>query len=330
MIGRTAGHLPGLDIAEAKSWQNYLESVSCFHAVQTRLLSGEHQLSVVDLQVLDVLSKSAGGSARMGELAGGLEVMPPQLTKRIRRLTMQALVRQEPSPEDKRGVLAIVTDAGREVARQATVTYAHGVRTHLIDPLSRPQVIALEENCRRISISPYETRPALPTCHLPGLDDIKVRCWRQFVDSSQRLFTTVNSTLMATHQLTLPDILMLCVLTTSDRSTRMSVLARSLMLTPSRVSQQIGRLESRGLVSRTPSPGDMRGVQIDITDRGRLRAKPAVETYAQAIRTHYLDRLSRQQMIALGDICRRISTPLKDALPPTRQKRPQRHPVPSR
>jgi DNA-binding MarR family transcriptional regulator len=311
--GHTAGLLPGLDAAEAKSWQNYLEAAHCFHSAQTHLLSREHQLSVVDAQVLDILDTSATGSARMGDLAETLEVLPSHLTKRVRRLMTQALVRQEPSPADRRGVLAIITENGREVARRATVTSAHGVRTHLIGPLPRSQVIALERNCRRISTTPVRTRPELSTRPLPGLDDIEVRCWRQFLDSAQRLSASVNSTLVATHQLTLADVLVLYVLAARDRSARMSGLARSLMLMPSRVTQQISRLESRGLVSRAPCPGDLRGVLVDITGQGRARAQPAVETYAKAIRTHYLDRLTREQIFALGDTCRRISTPLKGA-----------------
>jgi DNA-binding MarR family transcriptional regulator len=320
--GRTASHLPGLDIAEAKSWQNYLLAVSCFHAAQTRRLSGEHRFEVVDLQVLGILSRSANGSARMGDLAEALEVLPPHLTKRIRRLMTQDLVRREPSSEDRRGRLAIITDGGREIARQAALTYAHGVRTHLTGPLSRPQVIALEENCRRISTNAHQAGPGLPTYDLPVLDDLEVRCWRQFVNSSRRLSAGVNSTLVATHHLTLPDVMVLYVLASCDGSARMGVLARSLMLIPSRVTQQISRLESRGLVRRASSPGDMRGVLAEITSQGRVRAKPAVETYAQAIRTHYLDRLTRMQMIALGDTCRRISAPLKNPSPTARPNPP--------
>jgi DNA-binding MarR family transcriptional regulator len=309
--GRTAAHLPGLDIAEAKSWQNYLQAVSRFQAAQTCRLSGGHQFTVVDLEALGILSRSANGSARMGDLAEAIDVMPPQLTKRIRRLMTQDLVRQEPSREDRRGIVAIITDGGREIAQEAALTYAHGVRTHLTGPLSRPQVIALEENCRRISTNPHQARPELPTYDLPGLDDLEGRCWRQFTNSSRRLLASMNSTLVATHHLTLPDVLALYVLAACDGPARMSVLARSLMLTPSRVTQQISRLETRGLVRRTSSPGNMRAVFADITSQGRVRATPAVETYAQAIRTQYLDRLSRRQMIALGDTCRRISAPLK-------------------
>jgi hypothetical protein len=37
----------------------------------------------------------------------------------------------------------------------------------------------------------------------------------------------------------------------------------------------------------------------------------SLETYSGLVRTHFLDELSRPQMIALGDGCRRISARLK-------------------
>jgi DNA-binding MarR family transcriptional regulator len=317
MSARNVSQLPGLDIAEAKSWQNYLESALCFHATQNRRLRAEHQLSLIDLQMLDILSRSPTGSARMGDLAGTIKLIPNHLTKRIRRLTTQELVRRTPILEDRRGVLAVITDGGRHMARQATATYTLGVKTHLIGPLSRPQVSAMGENCLRISVVADLTGTQVPMDQLPGLDDLELRCWRRYVDSSQHLLTTVNGALTATHQLTLFDALMLYVLASSDGSARMSDLAALLRLTPSRVTHQIGRLETRGLVRRSPSPGDWRGVIADITGDGRARVRPAVETYTRVIRTHYLDRLTRRQMIALGDNCRRINTSLKAAGTPT-------------
>jgi DNA-binding MarR family transcriptional regulator len=84
-------------------------------------------------------------------------------------------------------------------------------------------------------------------------------------------------------------------------------------------------LETDGLVRRAPSLDDWRGVTADITREGRARVQPAVETYTRAIRTHYLSRLSRQQMIALGDNCRRISASLSAARPvKTRRATPHR------
>jgi hypothetical protein len=137
-----------------------------------------------------------------------------------------------------------------------------------------------------------ETDPEPPTCHFPEIDDAEMKCWQQFFTSSTRLFATLNNSLMDAHGLTLFDVLLLDLLTKSDFGcARMRDLADALVM-----------------VIRSPDPGDRRGVLASITAKGRTRLGPALKTYAQGIRTLYINQMSRQQMIALGDSCRRVST----------------------
>ena len=49
----------------------------------------------------------------MGDLAEGLMSLPSRVTRQIRRLEVQGLVRRGASPDDGRGVLATITDDGR-------------------------------------------------------------------------------------------------------------------------------------------------------------------------------------------------------------------------
>lgn len=145
---------------------------------------------------------------------------------------------------------------------------------------------------------------------LPDLDELEQECWQQFVSSSMGLLAVLNDTLMDQHNLTLLEVELLNLLDKSDSwSARMSDLAAALGVLRNRVTWQVRRLEVQGLVSRSPSPGDRRGVLARITPEGRVRVRPALRTYAQGIRALYLDPMSRQQMIALGDSCRQISTP---------------------
>jgi DNA-binding MarR family transcriptional regulator len=151
IAGRTAGHMPGLDIAEQKSWLNYLDSTLRMYATLNRQLTEAHQLSLFDVRVLDMLDNAPAGRARMGDVAEALASLPSRLTRQVRRLEGQGLVRREASQDDRRGVVAAITDDGRAAARQAMVTYAQGVRTHFLAQLSRSQIAAMGENCRRIS-----------------------------------------------------------------------------------------------------------------------------------------------------------------------------------
>jgi DNA-binding MarR family transcriptional regulator len=151
IAGRTATDMPGLDIAEQKSWQNFLDATQRVSAILNRRLTDAHQLTLADVRVLDILANSPAGSARMGDLADALPSLPSRLTRQIRRLEAQGLVRRGASPDDGRGVVATITDQGRAAAGEAMVTYAEGVRTYFLRRLSRSQIAAMGENCRRIS-----------------------------------------------------------------------------------------------------------------------------------------------------------------------------------
>ncbi len=153
IAGRTAGSMPGLDIAEQRAWQNFLDTTLRLHAAMNRTLAASHKLTLADVRLLDILDHSAAGSARMGDLAEVLVLLPSRVTRQIRRLEANGLVRRTTSPEDGRGVLASITASGRDAVRQAMATYAQAVRVHFLDQLTRSQLAAMGDNCRRISAS---------------------------------------------------------------------------------------------------------------------------------------------------------------------------------
>lgn len=147
-----------------------------------------------------------------------------------------------------------------------------------------------------------------PALWLPGLDDLEQRSWQQFAESSTRLVVALNQTLTEQHGLGLFELRLLEVLAKSDSgSARMSELAGALMLLRSRVTWLTGRLEAQGLLRRARFAGDGRGVRAEITPAGRNRAAEARKTYAQLIRVLYVNRMSRQQMLALGASCQQIN-----------------------
>jgi DNA-binding MarR family transcriptional regulator len=143
--------MPGLDLAEMRSWQNFLEAALGMSVTLNRELVGAHKLTLVDVRLLHMLTKKPDGSARMGDLAETLMSLPSRVTRQIRRLEKQGLVRREASPVDGRGVLAAITPEGRHAVNQAMATYSQCVKARFLGQLSRPQVAALGENCRRIN-----------------------------------------------------------------------------------------------------------------------------------------------------------------------------------
>jgi DNA-binding MarR family transcriptional regulator len=147
---RTASEIPGLDLAEQNSWQNYLTATLRLYATLNRRLISAHQLSMADLRLLQALRESAAGRARMGDLAAALQLLPCRLTRQARRLEGQGLVQRCVSPEDRRGVVVIITAAGWLMSDRAMTTYARNVRALFLDSLSRAQIGAMKERCTRI------------------------------------------------------------------------------------------------------------------------------------------------------------------------------------
>jgi len=151
--GRTASRMPGLDYAEQRSWQNYLDSALGVYAALNRSLVDAHQLTLNDVRLLDVLERAPNGATRMGDLADELMSLPSRVTRQLNRLEAHNLARRHTSPDDGRGVVACITVEGRELLSAAMVTYGQGVRAHFLKNLSRPQVAALGESCRRIGVA---------------------------------------------------------------------------------------------------------------------------------------------------------------------------------
>jgi DNA-binding MarR family transcriptional regulator len=143
--------MPDLNMSELTAWENFLDAALRVYGSLNRTLSDDHRLTLVDFRLLEILDKSETGSARMGDLAEQLLALPSRVTRQIRRLEDAGLVQRESSPEDGRGVLASITDQGRGVVAAAMVTYGDAVRQRFVAPLTRPQIVAMGENCRRLS-----------------------------------------------------------------------------------------------------------------------------------------------------------------------------------
>jgi DNA-binding MarR family transcriptional regulator len=95
------------------------------------------------------------------------------------------------------------------------------------------------------------------------------------------LTTAVLSTVAADHDLSLTQLRVLAIL--RDRELKMSQLATYLGLDRSTISGLVDRAESRGLLRRTPSPVDGRGVHVALTPAGRTLAAQGAAEVATAL-----------------------------------------------
>jgi DNA-binding MarR family transcriptional regulator len=71
-------------------------------------------------EALVLLVHSANGSLPLSKIGERLQVHATSVTNVIDRLEGAGLVRREPNPRDGRGILAVITEDGRQVAQKAT------------------------------------------------------------------------------------------------------------------------------------------------------------------------------------------------------------------
>lgn len=116
----------------ARQWGLRWDGVPQMHAVTSLMRVQQLVLSRLDavLKPLDLtfaryealvlLSFTRRGSLPLGKMGERLQVHPTSVTPIVDRLESAGLVRRVPHPEDRRAVLAEITDAGRALVEQAT------------------------------------------------------------------------------------------------------------------------------------------------------------------------------------------------------------------
>lgn len=134
---------PSLDPAQLGAYFALIEVTSLLrHAVEQQLREAG-ELSYVQFQLLARLGDAPTGSHRMTDLADGVVYSRSALTYQAGLLEKAGLVTRAPDPDDERGTMVTITDAGR--ARLAKVFPGHIeiVRNLLFEPLSPEDVKAL-------------------------------------------------------------------------------------------------------------------------------------------------------------------------------------------
>ena len=81
---------------------------------------GRHGLTFARYEALVLLSFTSSGSLPLSLMGERLMVHPTSVTNTVRRLADAGLVERVPNPRDGRGVLAVITDAGREAMEAST------------------------------------------------------------------------------------------------------------------------------------------------------------------------------------------------------------------
>ena len=113
-------------------------------------LQRDANLSMVEYQVLAMLSKSPQRTMRMSSLAEVTNASLSRLSHLVKRLEARGLVRREPDPADGRFTNAILTADGLRTLTEAAPAHVAHVRSLVIDVLSPEQLRRLGRDADRI------------------------------------------------------------------------------------------------------------------------------------------------------------------------------------
>lgn len=78
-----------------------------------------HGLTFSRFEALALLSFTKEGGLPLGKMGERLQVHAASVTNTVNRLEEDGLAERRPHPDDKRGVLAVITEAGREIVAAA-------------------------------------------------------------------------------------------------------------------------------------------------------------------------------------------------------------------
>lgn len=121
----------------------------------------------------------------------------------------------------------------------------------------------------------------------------------------------LNRELQESHGLSLADYEILVRLSEApDRRMRMSDLASATLASRSRLSHQIDRLESAGIVQRMTCSEDRRGSFAVLTDHGWQALVAAAPDHVAGVRRHFVDVLGSAAFTDLGSHCAKVAARL--------------------
>jgi DNA-binding MarR family transcriptional regulator len=140
----------------AETWESLFRAQV---AVMRRLQSGPafKALALNEYDVLFTLSRCPSGWLRLNELNDNVLLSQSSLSRLVERLEKRELVERMPAPDDGRGVLLKLTDAGRELQKQIGREHVRDIST-LINPALTPEeqreLLRLTQKLRRSVASP--------------------------------------------------------------------------------------------------------------------------------------------------------------------------------
>lgn len=147
------------------------------------------------------------------------------------------------------------------------------------------------------------------------LDQDQQRSWRALLMGMTLLRDRLDADLRRLFDLSLPEYEVLVRLSENDGQMRMAQLADAMAHSRSRITHTISRMEKAGLVERTESPEDGRGVVAKMTPDGMDLLVRAAPFHVLGVREYLVDLVSEADLSAVGRVFDTVSDHLVECHP---------------
>jgi DNA-binding MarR family transcriptional regulator len=124
------------DAVLVEAWHDVLACHSRVSCALEKALGREHDIGLSEFEVLERLARPDMGQCRMQELAGAVSLSQSALSRLIGRLEADGLVERAMCADDRRGINAHITEAGRARFEAARPTHRAVLAEHM--PASAP------------------------------------------------------------------------------------------------------------------------------------------------------------------------------------------------
>lgn len=177
--------------------------------------------------------------------------------------------------------------------------------------VGRLRVVGPDTSARYTPPVPRSTPSPSSAAETRWLDADQQRSWRAFLLGTTLLFDRLDDDLRRRHGASMVEYEILVRLSEADDGRlRMAQLADALAHSRSRVTHTIKRMEDAGLVRRTDSPEDRRGVFAEISDDGRGLLEQMAPTHVAGVRAHLVDIAESDDLIAMGRLMNAVADQL--------------------
>jgi DNA-binding MarR family transcriptional regulator len=136
---------------ELAAWRGLLEvHAYVLHELDVQMRAA-HGLTLSQSEVLIFLDDAPDQRVRMAELAKEVLLSSSGGTRLVERLETLGYVTRRAAADDRRGLFAELTDAGRHVVMAVRASYREGVRSVFLDRLRAADQVALSVISTRVS-----------------------------------------------------------------------------------------------------------------------------------------------------------------------------------